>query len=305
MNKDILKAVEIALTYIEVRLTQKIQLDNLADITHISKYHLHRLLSHVVGQPLMNYIRARKLSASIELLMEPQYNILDVCNCFAFEHEQSYIRAFKKQFGLTPTQFRKETPELSLTEKVDLSHLTEIYDGIIFKPLVKFMPDLPLVGLRHTVNKEDNDRDYKGIWVGNDFISNHQRLVSHKVNTQVLIVLSSYSRVGDAISDYIPSVQVSQWADIPEGMELNILPAGKYLVFTYIGTVHSRDLTALHFEQIWKYFANYVRLNKPSTYQSAPFHYKSINKQISIKNYCEVEYYIPVQSLPAQALRNC
>lgn len=303
MNKDILRTIEAVLAYIESHLTQKIQLDELADIAHLSKYHLHRLLSHTVGQPLMNYIRARKLSASIELLMESRYNVLDVCTCFAFEHEQSYIRAFKKQFGLTPAQFRRKRPELELTEKADLSHLTEAFDGILFKPTVKFMPDLTLVGLRHTTNIEENDRDYQGIRVSNNFIVHHRRLVNHVVRKHVLIALSRYSRIGEEISSYIPSVQVYTGDDIPEGMELNILPAGKYLVFTYIGTVHSRCLTAQHLEPIWKYIANYVRLNKPSVYQSEPFHYKSINEQISNQHYCEVKYYFPVKSLPAIALR--
>ena len=303
MNKDMLRTVESVLAYIEVHLTQKIQLDELAVIAHLSKYHLHRLLSHAVSQPLMHYIRARKLSASIELLLEPRYNVLEVCTCFAFEHEQSYIRAFKKQFGLTPAQFRRSRPELKLTEKADLSHLTEVHEGILFKPTVKFLPELPLVGVRHNMTKHENDLDYQGIRVGNHFITHHQHHVKHAVRRHVLIVLSQYSWTEEGLTSYIPSVQVPSVTDIPEGMELNIMPAGKYLVLTYIGTVQSRNLTAQHLEPIWKYIANYVSLNNPSVFQSAPFHYKSINEQISNQNYCEVEYYFPVKSLPAMALR--
>ena len=232
MNKDILYSIKNVLSYIELRLTQKIQLDELVEIAHISKFHLHRLLSQVVEQPLMNYIRARKLSASIELLLEPRYNILDICNLFAFEHEQSYIRAFKKQFGLTPSQFRRERPELVLTEKTDLSYLIETYDGIIFQPRFKFMPDIPLVGIRHAVHKEVNNHDYKGIWVCNDFIANHRRLVNHTVQKHVLFVLSHYSWVDDNITYYIPSVQVSQSTNIPKEMELNVIPAGACSGFT-------------------------------------------------------------------------
>lgn len=301
MNRSILETAESALTYIESHLTQKINIADIAQVVHLSKYHTHRLISHALGQSLMNYIRARKLSASIELLLKPHYNIIDISNYFAFEHEQSYIRAFKKLYGITPAQFRKVQPNLSLKEKADLSHLTEIYEGLIFKPKIIFKSAIHLVGKRHRIHVEDNLQNFTANSVANDFILNDKESINHKFDSHVYIGFTKYeSWEEESYSYYFPSVQVSSFSDIPSGLEVNSIPGSKYAVFTYVGSIHPRYLTIRHLEQIYNYIQNYVHVQKPSFYQSEPFHFEYINENVATDHYCEVDIYFPIQSLPVR-----
>jgi AraC family transcriptional regulator len=79
----------------------------LADKFSLSKGHLCRLFKLAFGQSLGAYIRSRKLSASIEDLLNTNMNIVDIAIEYGFDYEQSYIRSFKREFGITPGSLRK------------------------------------------------------------------------------------------------------------------------------------------------------------------------------------------------------
>jgi len=73
----------------------------------LSERHLRRLFGFVYKQPLSSYIRSRKLTASLDDLLKTNSKILAIALDFGFGYEQSYIRAFKNEFGITPGEFRK------------------------------------------------------------------------------------------------------------------------------------------------------------------------------------------------------
>ncbi|XEC93823.1 helix-turn-helix domain-containing protein [Paenibacillus tarimensis] len=299
MHISISRLIEDALNYIEVRLTQKVNLEEIAQSFHLSKYHLHRLLSHAVGMPVMNYIRARKMSASLPLLLDDRLRIVDIGNHFGFEHEQSYIRAFKKHFGITPALFRKEMPELVLTEKADISRWKEIEEGIIFAPTIVFKPSISLVGVKHTIDHEENVQYFTANQAGNDFFYNHRPLVKQRVQEHIYIGLTRYPSWDERkFTYYTPSAQVSSLEELPPGMEGNLLPPSKYAVFTYVGGFHPKHLTIRHLEEIWSYIDRYVQFNNPGFRQSDLYHFEYIDESIATDDYCEIGIYLPIQSLP-------
>lgn len=65
------------LDFIELNLTSKITLEQLARNSHLSKFHMHRLLRHTLGMPVMNYVRARKITVSLEPLFSKRYTVLE------------------------------------------------------------------------------------------------------------------------------------------------------------------------------------------------------------------------------------
>src|SRR5215471_3102393 len=91
---------------IENKLKDNIRTEALADKYSISKTHLRRLFKCEFGQNIGNYIRSRKLAASIEELKNTDKKILDIALDYGFEHEQSYIRSFKHEFGIPPGKLR-------------------------------------------------------------------------------------------------------------------------------------------------------------------------------------------------------
>ncbi|MDR0443953.1 MAG: helix-turn-helix domain-containing protein [Treponema sp.] len=92
---------------IECGIRESINLDDLTCKFSVSSVHLRRLFRCAFKQTITGYIRSRRLSASLKKLLVKEFSVLDVALEHGFEHEQSYIRAFKKEFGITPGFFRR------------------------------------------------------------------------------------------------------------------------------------------------------------------------------------------------------
>ncbi|UTW55974.1 GyrI-like domain-containing protein [Kordiimonas sp. SCSIO 12610] len=83
-------------------------LDELAKNAGISKYHFHRLFSGLTGIAVQRYMRlARMKRASFQLAFRTWQSITDIAFDAGYENAESFSRAFKREYGQTPTGFRK------------------------------------------------------------------------------------------------------------------------------------------------------------------------------------------------------
>jgi AraC family transcriptional regulator len=99
--------LENVLIDIEKGVRNGINTDIIAKKHALSESHLQKLFRLSFNQSLGFYIRLCKLAASIDDLLNTDLNIIDIALVYNFEYEQSYIRAFKREFGITPGKFRK------------------------------------------------------------------------------------------------------------------------------------------------------------------------------------------------------
>lgn len=94
--------------YIYRHLDEDLTVETLSDVAHFSKYHFHRQFSEYVGLSVFKFIQLTRLKrASYQLVFEQEKRIIDIALQAHFESHESFSRAFKKQFGITPTAFRK------------------------------------------------------------------------------------------------------------------------------------------------------------------------------------------------------
>lgn len=95
------------LVWLEGHLDQPLSLDNVAAKAGYSKWHLQRMFKDVTGQAIGAYIRARRLSKSAVALRLTARPILDIALQYRFDSQQTFTRAFKKQFTRTPALYRR------------------------------------------------------------------------------------------------------------------------------------------------------------------------------------------------------
>ena len=93
------------LSWLEGHLDQPLSLDNVAAKAGYSKWHLQRMFKDVTGHAIGAYIRARRLSKSAVALRLTARPILDIALQYRFDSQQTFTRAFKKQFSLTPALY--------------------------------------------------------------------------------------------------------------------------------------------------------------------------------------------------------
>lgn len=293
MPKSLLHTIEAVVDYIEANIKAPITLESIAAHIHVSKFHLHRIMRTATGMPLAEYVRARKLSHSVRMLLNPELRVIDICAEYHFQYEQTYIRAFKKQFGVTPAAFRSQTEGLRIIEKYDVSRLANVAGGIVFEPYFIVKPSFTVVGLTYLIHAETNLTAKTATHVGNYYFYEHRPLIPNRTHDTVYIGLTEL--VADPeYSEYTPSSEVHSTEGVPAGYSIKQLPANTYIVFKYIGDFHANQLSFSHLKQLWEHIDRWLPTS--AYYHSAPYFYEHIDLSVSREDYCEVELFIPVGS---------
>jgi len=122
--KNILEGV---LAEIENNLKDDINADALADDFSVSSIHLQRLFKQEFKRPIGAYIRSRKLTASIMDLLYSGLNVQDIALDYGFSYEQAYILSFRKEFGFTPGDLRRNKHLVKTTPPLKPFGQTSMY----------------------------------------------------------------------------------------------------------------------------------------------------------------------------------
>ena len=91
--------------YIEQHLDEDLTLERLADEFYVSKYHIAHVFKENVGLSIHQYITKKRLSLCQEAI-RAKMNITEVYHAYGFGDYSSFYRAFKKEFGISPKEFR-------------------------------------------------------------------------------------------------------------------------------------------------------------------------------------------------------
>lgn len=98
--------IENTIEYIEQNLINKIELKELADKAFLSKYYFHRIFHSIVGEPVAEYIRKRRLIAAANELLYTNEKIIDIALKYQFSSQESFSKAFKRFYKISPREFR-------------------------------------------------------------------------------------------------------------------------------------------------------------------------------------------------------
>lgn len=93
--------------YIEKNLDQKISLDDLARKVHLSKYYYHRLFHKMEGESITKFINKRRMEQAADALVKTNQPIIEIALKYQYGSQESFSRAFKRVYGLTPGKYRK------------------------------------------------------------------------------------------------------------------------------------------------------------------------------------------------------
>jgi AraC family transcriptional regulator len=132
------KFFEIVLNEIENRIKEDINADSLADSLGFSSVHLQRLFKLAFKQSLGAYIRSRKLTESLKDLLNPDSRLIDIALEYGFEYEQSYLRSFKREFGVTPGVFRK-TGQIRKVSRRDNLPESALFDNFVYPSTLQLL----------------------------------------------------------------------------------------------------------------------------------------------------------------------
>jgi AraC family transcriptional regulator len=91
------------------RLENPPSVQELAAAAAVSPFHFHRIWRALTGETVARTILRLRLEASEELLTRSGTSVTDTAGLLGFGTPQSFARAFRRHFGITPSEHRRAT----------------------------------------------------------------------------------------------------------------------------------------------------------------------------------------------------
>lgn len=98
--------IENILSYINSNLDKDLSIDMLSKEFYLNKYYLMHLFKEETGYTLYSYIQKKRIIKASDLIKSGM-QAGDVCSLCGFGDYSSFVRAFKKEFQLSPKQYYK------------------------------------------------------------------------------------------------------------------------------------------------------------------------------------------------------
>ena len=114
MIRDKEDAVGRMQDYIQSHINDPITLNDLAQSCGLSPWHASRIFKELTGKAPFDYIRASRLSQAAVRLRDEKVKVIDVAFDFVFDTHEGFTRAFSRQFGMTPMEYKKSIPPVKL-----------------------------------------------------------------------------------------------------------------------------------------------------------------------------------------------
>lgn len=230
---DDLVCMERTLTYIEENLQEKITLKALAEIACFSPFHYHRVFQALVGESVMEYVRKRRLTRAAERLFYTNLKVIDIALEVGFDYQESFNRAFKRYYGMSPLQYRSSRALSGPFQ--GRAHLTKIpiQGGKNMQPVFVLKPGFHIIGYELKTNHVEgqNKRDIPEFW--QFYLKNklYLNIPNPKKAKEELGICTDFNTETGEFT-YLIGIEVEEGTTTPEGLVYRSFPEMEYVVFT-------------------------------------------------------------------------
>ena len=283
---DLLKNI---LLDIENGIKNKINISVLSKKYDFSEGHISRLFRFAFNQSIAAYISSRTLAASLNKIIETKTNILDIAVEYGFEYEQSYIRAFKREFGITPGDLRKTGKIVKIKPPLHLFDKNKFGDSVLLGPDIVIVPSFNLIGKHHKMLLSDPRKE-----IAKQFWNNERMLIKSAINPNVYIGLTRNLNRKTGVLEYLPSVQIKNFRNIPQGLCKDTFDTSLCARFRYIGQHHYFDIDRYVAASMYDAIKEFSHIN-PGGYvlSTDKICFEKIDTKLN-DTCCQMEWFTPV-----------
>ncbi len=129
-----IKKIETVIDYIESNITSDPDYSKMACEMNLSVYEFRRIFSFIIGCPVSEYIRKRKLSlAATEIMTADKINLLEISEKYGYSNQSAFTRAFCEQHGISPSACMQGNPSINLFTRPKFSMRISGRENVPFK----------------------------------------------------------------------------------------------------------------------------------------------------------------------------
>lgn len=96
-----------AIRYLEAHYAESLSIPLIASHTGVSAIYLNRIFKLSTGKTVSEYLNDYRIAQSLPMLADSSRTIVHISEAVGYGDVRSYIRFFKKFYGMTPSEYRK------------------------------------------------------------------------------------------------------------------------------------------------------------------------------------------------------
>ncbi|EEK14060.1 transcriptional regulator, effector binding domain protein [Capnocytophaga gingivalis ATCC 33624] len=224
---DYTQRINKVVAYINDHLDESLDLKTLAEVAALSEFHFHRVFKALKGESIGAHISRLRIEAAARLLRYSALSIEDIAFNIGYEAPAALSKAFKNQYGITPTQYRTNKDIYIMKKEIINPDL-----ALKAPKIIELEPkNLIYVALTGKYGTLDYGKAYEQLWA----VVKSQKLFTKGIESICVsyddpkITEASLQRSEVSLAIHKPAH--------PEGeVSCKTLAGGKYAVFFYQGS---------------------------------------------------------------------
>lgn len=275
---DYVQRINKVVAYINNHLDETLDLKTLANEAALSDFHFHRIFKALKGEAIGGYITRLRLEATARLLRYTALTIEEIAFNIGYETPASLSKAFKKQYGINPTEYRTNKDTYIMKKEIinpDLALKTP--------KIVTLEPkNLIYVALTGAYGSLDYGKAYEQLWA----VIKAQKLFTKGIES-ICISYDDPKITEGSLQRSDVCLAIHKPATPQDEVSCKTLAGGKYAVFFYQGSYENLS-------QVYDTAVRWV-IDHQYTLREEPFFEKYLNDaRRTPKEKLKTEIYIPI-----------
>ena len=275
---DYVQRINKVVAYINNHLDETLDIKTLANEAALSDFHFHRIFKALKGEAIGGYITRLRLEATARLLRYTALTIEEIAFNIGYETPASLSKAFKKQYGISPTEYRTNKDTYIMKKEIinpDLAPKTP--------KIVTLEPkNLIYIALTGAYGSLDYGKAYEQLWA----VIKAQKLFTKGIES-ICISYDDPKITEGSLQRSDVCLAIHKPATPQEEVSCKTLAGGKYAVFFYQGSYENLS-------QVYDTAVRWV-IDHQYTLREEPFFEKYLNDaRRTPKEKLKTEIYIPI-----------
>ena len=275
---DYIQRINKVVAYINNHLDETLELKTLANEAALSDFHFHRIFKALKGEAIGGYITRLRLEATARLLRYTALTIEEIAFNIGYETPASLSKAFKKQYGISPTEYKTNKDTYIMKKEIINPDL-----ALKAPKIVTLEPkNLIYVALTGAYGSLDYGKAYEQLWA----VIKAQKLFTKGIES-ICISYDDPKITEGSLQRSDVCLAIHKPATPQEEVSCKTLAGGKYAVFFYQGSYENLS-------QVYDTAVRWV-IDHQYTLREEPFFEKYLNDaRRTPKEKLKTEIYIPI-----------
>ncbi len=105
--------IQMSVAYIEEHYRENLSVSDMAERCKVTREYFSRSFKRYTGNTFLEYLNRVRLIMAFRQVVSSEVSVLDIAMDCGFSDLRAFVRSFRKDFGCTPTEYRKRLPEKS------------------------------------------------------------------------------------------------------------------------------------------------------------------------------------------------